>query len=395
MYDVAIIGAGIVGLSVAHELLNHKPNLKIILLEKESKVGQHQSGNNSGVIHSGIYYEPGSLKALNCRRGVSLLLKFCKKNNIAYDLCGKVIIASNEMELEKLDLLKNRGEKNGILGIKNLKLPELLDYEPYSKGVGALFCPETGIVDYGHVCNKLSEKIQQKTEIAVKEEVLNINKKQECFIITTKKSEYKAKFLINCAGLFSDKISALCGLNRDIRIIPFRGEYFTLKKESRYLVKNLIYPVPDPSYPFLGVHFTRMIGGGVEAGPNAVLAWAREGYRKTDINFLEMWDYLSFKGFWKMTREYWSVGLNEYYRSLYKEAFVKALQKLVPEITSGDISPSPAGVRAQALGADGRLLDDFVIKTSNRMIHVINSPSPAATSSFAIGEHITHIYLNK
>jgi len=393
MYDVTIIGGGIVGLATGHALLNQNPALKIAILEKESKVGQHQTGHNSGVIHSGIYYKPGSLKAINCRRGINLLLEFCNHHNIPYDMCGKVIVATCEEELNTLNLLHERGRENGISGIKMLSALELQEYEPHAAGLSALYCPETGIIDYQQVCNKLYEKIQKRGEIMTDVAIVNIDDRPDGITLSTKSIEYRSRFLINCAGLFSDQIAEIAGIERQVRIVPFRGEYYMLKGQSRHLVKNLIYPVPDPRYPFLGVHFTRTLDGHIEAGPNAVLAWAREGYKKTDIDLKEMWDYLSYGGFWRMTGKYWTTAMGEYYRSFFKGAFVHALQKLVPEITADDISHRPSGVRAQALGPDGGLVDDFMINNNGSMIHIINAPSPAATSSLAIGEYIANIYL--
>jgi len=392
MVDVTIIGGGIVGLAAGHELLKQNPSLKVILLEKEPQVGQHQTGHNSGVIHSGIYYKPGSIKAINCRRGIELLLEFCNHYDISYDMCGKVIVATSEEKVSTLDMLHERGRENGISGLKMLSAPELQEYEPHAAGLSALYCPETGIIDYLLVCRQLSANIQENGEIAAGAAVVSIEDRPDGITVATETGEYETRFLINCAGLFSDQVAELAGAKCQVRIIPFRGEYYMLKEQARHLVKNLIYPVPDPRYPFLGVHFTRTIASGIEAGPNAVLAWAREGYKKTDIDVKEMWDYLSYGGFWRMAGKYWTTALGEYYRSFFKGAFVNALQKLVPEITADDISPSPAGVRAQALAPDGGLLDDFVINDTGTMIHVINAPSPAATSSLAIGEHIADIY---
>ena len=380
-------------MATGHAILNQSPALKILLLEKETKLGQHQTGHNSGVIHSGIYYKPGSLKAINCRRGINLLLEFCNHYDISYELCGKVIVATSEEELSSLDLLHERGQENGIKGIKKLPPDELWEYEPHATGLSALHCPETGIIDYQQVCEQLSENIQKRGEIITDGAVVNIDDRADGITLATETMEYKTRFLINCAGLFSDYVAELAGVERQVRIVPFRGEYYMLKEQARHLVKNLIYPVPDPRYPFLGVHFTRTLDGGIEAGPNAVLAWAREGYKKTDIDLKEMWDYLSYGGFWRMARKYWTTAMGEYYRSFFKGAFVDALQKLVPEITADNISHSPAGVRAQALASDGSLVDDFVINNIGNMIHVINAPSPAATSSLAIGEYIANIYL--
>ncbi|MBI89836.1 MAG: L-2-hydroxyglutarate oxidase [Candidatus Marinimicrobia bacterium] len=393
MYDVTIIGGGIIGLATGHALLKKNPSLKVVIMEKESATGQHQTGHNSGVIHSGIYYKPGSLKALNCRRGINLLLEFCNQHSIPYDMCGKLITVTSKNEFKALDLLYEHGQGNSIKGIKKLSADELTDYEPHAKGLSALYCPETGIVDYKQVCVKLSENIQKSSEIVTGAFVGDIVNKPDSITVIADTFECRTRYLINCAGLFSDKVAELAGINRKVRIVPFRGEYYLLRKQARHLVKNLIYPVPDPRYPFLGVHFTRTIDGRIEAGPNAVLAWAREGYKKSDINLSDIWDYLSYSGFWRMAGKYYNTAMDEYYRSFFKGAFVNALQKLVPDIKEDDISHSPAGVRAQALASDGKLVDDFVINNVENMIHVINAPSPAATSSFAIGEHIAKIYL--
>ena len=392
MFDVIIIGGGIVGLATGYQLLRHNPFLKFLILEKESDIGLHQTGHNSGVIHSGIYYKPGSLKAQNCRRGIELLLSFCNENNISYDICSKVILATTQDQLSTLDILYDRGQENGIQNLKIISSAEIIEYEPHAAGIGAIYCPETGIIDYLNVCQKLSEIIQETGELATNSTVINIEESSDGITVITENQEYKTHFLINCAGLFSDQVAALAGVKRDVRIVPFRGEYYMLKEKSKHLVKNLIYPVPDSRYPFLGVHFTRTIQGEIEAGPNAVLAWAREGYKKSDVNLKEMCDYLSYGGFWRMAGKYWTTALGEYYRSFFKSAFVHALQKLVPEITADDILSSPAGVRAQALSSDGKLVDDFMINDTGNMIHVINAPSPAATSSLAIGEHIAGIY---
>ena len=309
MYDVIIIGGGIVGLATGYELLKKNPNLKVILLEKEPKLGQHQTGHNSGVIHSGIYYKPGSLKARNCRRGINLLLKFCDSHNIPYDMCGKIILATSEDEINSLELLYDRGQRNGIKGIKKLSASELAEYEPHARGLSALYCPETGIIDYNQVCDELSKEFQKNCEIVNNISVSKIHKTADSIIVASKNIEYKTKFLINCAGLYSDQVAELAGVRRRVRIIPFRGEYYTLKKNASHLVKNLIYPVPDPRFPFLGVHFTRTIDGDIEAGPNAVLAWAREGYKKNNINLKEIFDYLSYAGFWRMGWRYWNIAI--------------------------------------------------------------------------------------
>lgn len=392
MYDISIIGGGIIGLSTAYRLIRSNPHLKICILEKESEISLHQTGHNSGVIHSGIYYKPGSLKAKNCISGVEQLFKFCNKYNIKYEICGKVIVATQKNELHSLDLLYNRGKKNRINGLKKICKDELKELEPYAHGLSAIHCPGTGIVDYLKVSKKISEQLKNNCDLIFKKKVINIERDNSEIILFAENTEYRSKFLINCAGLFSDKVSELAGFERKVRIIPFRGEYYKLKENSKFLIKNLIYPVPNPAYPFLGVHFTRHINGSVEAGPNAVLAWAREGYRKTDFNLDDIYDYMTYPGFWKMAYKYWKTALGEYNRSIFKSQFVKSLQKLVPEIESKDIKSSPSGVRAQALGKNGSLIDDFVIKKTKNMIHVVNAPSPAATSCFAIGEKINELY---
>ena len=328
MFDVIIIGGGIVGLATGYQILKDDPSKKLLIIEKETDVGMHQTGHNSGVIHSGIYYKPGSLKAKNCRYGIGLLHEFCEKNDIPYEMCGKLIVATRDDELDSLNNLFLRGMENRISGLKIIKKEEIADYEPHAVGEAAIFCPETGIIDYLKVCQKLYEHINEKGEIITGAKVSGITPKTDSILVTTEETEFHTRFIINCAGLFSDKVSELAGLERELRIVPFRGEYYMLKKEARHLVKNLIYPVPDPRYPFLGVHFTRTIDGEIEAGPNAVLAWAREGYAKMDINFKDMWDYLSYSGFWRMARKYGSTGFEEYYRSFFKSAFLKSLQRL-------------------------------------------------------------------
>ena len=393
MYDVIIVGGGIVGLSTTYQLLNKNPNLKVIILEKDSYIAGHQTGYNSGVIHSGIYYKPGSSKARNCKKGIRYLIDFCERNDVQFEICGKIIIATDENEKNILNDIFNRGIENNIKGIKMLSSEQIVDYEPYATGLAAIHCPTTGIIDYKEVCYKLSENIRSKGEISLDSQVVHIDSKSDEIVVSTTKNEFKTKYLINCSGLYSDKIAELAGFKRDMRIVPFRGEYYMLNEGSCHLVKNLIYPVTNPRYPFLGVHFTRTINGNIEAGPNAVLAWAREGYKKTDLNIIEMWDYLSYGGFWKMAFKYWPVALKEYYRSFVKYAFVSELRKLIPDINPIDINESPAGVRAQALSKDGHLIDDFIIKSSKKMTHVINAPSPAATSSLAIGESIANSYL--
>ena len=389
MDDVIVIGCGIVGLATAYKLLEQKPGLKLRILEKEKSIGLHQSGHNSGVIHSGIYYKPGSMKAKNCRRGVRELLLFCDKFNVQYDLCGKVIVAVNSEEVNRLDALYKRGLENGISDVRIIDSQELKDLEPHATGIKAIHVPSMGIINYTSVVEELAKQIIKrggkiKTKATVKGFV---RKASEC-IVNTQTCDYPTGLVINCSGLYSDKIAQLAGENSSIRIIPFRGEYYVLKPESRHLVNSLIYPVPDPRFPFLGVHFTRRIDGSVEAGPNAVLATAREGYRRRDFSFQETWELLTNPGFWKIGRNYWKTGMGEYTRSLFKPLFVKALQHLVPAIQGSDLVPGGSGVRAQAMDKTGKLLDDFCIVQSERFIHVLNAPSPAATASFSIGSKI-------
>lgn len=388
-YDVVIVGGGIVGLATAYQLKKLKPKLSIVLVEKELALAQHQTGHNSGVIHSGIYYKPGSLKATNCINGYHQLLNFCRENEISFELCGKLIVATSQEELPSLENIYQRGIENGLQGLKRLNQSQLKEIEPYVNGVEGVFVPQTGIIDYKAVSFKYGEIFQKMGGVInLGEKVLDIKHYAAHSEIFTSRKSYQAKLIINCAGLYSDKIAALNEKNLNVRIIPFRGEYFDIKPEKQYLVKNLIYPVPDPNFPFLGVHFTRMINGGVEAGPNAVFAFKREGYKKTDIQFKEMFESLAWPGFRKVALKYWQIGLGEFYRSFSKTAFTKALQKLIPEIQENDLVPAGAGVRAQACDREGGLLDDFKIIQNKHIIHVLNAPSPAATSSLSIGETV-------
>ena len=389
MDDVIVIGGGIVGLATAYKLLEQKPGLKLRILEKEKSIGLHQSGHNSGVIHSGIYYKPGSMKAKNCRRGVRELLLFCDKFNVQYDLCGKVIVAVNSEEVNRLDALYKRGLENGISDVRIIDSQELKDLEPHATGIKAIHVPSMGIINYTSVVEELARQIIKRGgKIKTKATVKGFVRKASEYIVNTQTCDYTTGLVINCSGLYSDKIAQLAGENSSISIIPFRGEYYVLKPESRHLVNSLIYPVPDPKFPFLGVHFTRRIDSSVEAGPNAVLATAREGYRRRDFSFQETWELLTNPGFWKIGRNYWKTGMGEYTRSLFKPLFVKALQNLVPAIQGSDLVPGGSGVRAQAMDRTGKLLDDFCIVQSERFIHVLNAPSPAATASFAIGSKI-------
>ena len=392
-YDVLVIGAGIVGLATALKILEKKPDSKICILEKESSVAAHQTGNNSGVIHSGIYYKPGSLKAANCKTGYKMLLDFCDKENIPYELCGKVIVATSDSETPALENIYNRGLENGLDKIKYLTEEELKEYEPYAKGVKAVLVPYTGIIDFKIVSEKYAEKIKSSGGgIYFNQKVKNINQKEDYIEVLTANQTFISKTVINCAGLFSDEIASLTYPGKlPVRIIPFRGEYYKLKKDKTYLVNTLIYPVPDPSFPFLGVHFTKKIGGDIEAGPNAVLSFKKEGYKKTSFSLRDTYRTFVWKGFLAIAVKFMKTGLGEFYRSYSKRAFVKALQKLLPEITINDITTGGAGVRAQACSIDGKLIDDFLIYRNGNVINICNAPSPAATASLAIGEHISSL----
>lgn len=388
-FDVTIIGAGIVGLASAAELTQRYPQFRVLVLEKEPEVARHQTGHNSGVIHSGVYYRPGSLKARFCVRGAAEMIQFCRMHSISYEICGKVIVATSEEQRPALEELRRRTVANDVPGTRLLDHQELREIEPHATGVAALLVPGTGITQFKLVAQKYAElatanggKIRTKSEV---QKVLNRNNE---FIIETTSGEYRSRFLINCAGLHSDRIARLMGAELPVRIIPFRGEYYELSPARTSLVRTLIYPVPDPRFPFLGVHFTRRITGEVEAGPNAVLAFKREGYRKRDFNATDMADQLSYSGFWKMAARYWKTGAAEMYRSLNKAAFVRALQALVPEVEEKDLVNGSSGVRAQAVDAQGNLVDDFRFITNARVLHVCNVPSPAATASISIGRHI-------
>jgi L-2-hydroxyglutarate oxidase len=393
--DVIIVGGGIVGLAIAHRLLESNPSLKIALFEKEATVSMHQTGNNSGVIHSGLYYKPGSLKAKNCIEGYHQLIEYCQKEDIPFEITGKLVVASTEDQRSQLETLYQRGQENGLDGIKKLTLAEMHEHEPHVAGVEGMWVPQTGIVDYRAVAVKLAQGIQANgCEMHLGEKVTNITKGLTFSIVETEKAVYEAKLIINCAGLYSDQVAQWTQKEPlDIRIVPFRGEYFKLKKDKEYLVKNLIYPVPDPNFPFLGVHFTRMMRGGVEAGPNAVLAFKKEGYKKLGINAKELWDTLTWPGFQKVAVKYWETGLGEMYRSFSKEAFTKALQVLIPEIQIDDLVAGGAGVRAQACDRTGGFLDDFSIVQDEKVINILNAPSPAATSSLSIGKTVAEMAL--
>lgn len=394
--DFIIIGAGIIGLSTAYNLKKTNPLLKVIVLEKEAKIALHQTGHNSGVIHSGIYYKPGSLKAINCKKGYDQMIHFCNENGIKYDLCGKIIVATAQNELATMANIYDRGIANGLIGLKKINPEEIKQIEPYCVGIEGIWVPQTGIIDYQEVSQKYADLfIELGGEILYNQKVFKIKSIGNTSEVQTQKDSFESKMIINCAGLYSDKVAKMTDDNLDVQILPFRGEYFNIKKEKEYLVKNLIYPVPNPNFPFLGVHFTRMVHGGVEAGPNAVLAFAREGYTNKIINTNEFFETLSHSGFQKVAMKYWKDGLYEMYRSYSKSAFTKALQRLIPEIQKDDLEAGNAGVRAQACDSKGNLSDDFLIFENNTIINVCNAPSPAATSSLAIGESIASIALKK
>ena len=386
--DVCIIGGGIVGLATGYQLLKKFPNKKIIVLEKEDALAKHQTGHNSGVLHSGIYYKPDSLKATNCRMGKQAMEQFCEQEEIEHELCGKVIIALNEEELPRMEKIFERGLANGV-NCEIISREKLLEIEPHAAGIQAIHVPECGIVNYKQVCLRMGEIITEKQGvILLGESALKIDSTPTEIIIHTNSESINASYLINCAGLHSDRVTQMGGNKAPAKIIPFKGEYYELTDDSKHLCKNLIYPVPDPQFPFLGVHFTRMIDGTIECGPNAVLAFGREAYGKFDLNLKDLLESIFYPGFQKMALKHWKMGWGEMWRSYNKSAFVKALQRLIPEIESKHIHSVPAGIRAQAVSPDGAMLDDFLIQENSRVINVCNAPSPAATASLTIGATI-------
>ena len=386
--DVAIVGGGIVGLATAYRFQQRYPGRSIVILEKEPELAAHQTGHNSGVLHSGIYYKPGSLRAVNCRDGRQAMVDFCEQEGIPYRICGKVVVAVNESELPALDRIFERGQANGI-PCERIGPERLAEFEPHAAGVAAIHVPATGIVDYVQVARRLAERVQAAGGIIqTGARVTGIQQPNGQVVLTGTFDAVEAGCVVNCGGLHSDRVARLSGHPPEAKIVPFRGEYYELKPEAEHLCKTLIYPVPDPKFPFLGVHFTTMIHGGVECGPNAVLAFAREGYHKTDVNFRDLFESLTYPGFLKLAARHWRMGLGEMWRSFSKAAFVKAMQRLMPEITAEHLQAAPAGVRAQALAADGQLVDDFLILESDRVVNVCNAPSPAATASLNIGQLI-------
>ena len=391
-YDVVVVGGGIIGLATSMKLTQDFPNLKVAVLEKEEEVAQHQTGHNSGVIHAGIYYAPGSQKANFCSTGGKLLRDFCDEYGIAYDMCGKLIVATDDSEVPQLEELFKRGTENGAEDLRMVDQEEIKDIEPYSAGVKAILSPNTGIIDYFEVSQAYGTRMRENGgDLLTNVEVISIENKDNLVYINTTSGMFAAKYVLNCAGLHADTVARMMGVDVGVKIVPFRGEYFSIIPEKEHMVKGLIYPVPNPNMPFLGVHFTRRINGSVEAGPNAVLAFAREGYKKTDVNLKDTFETLSYPGFWKMSAKYWKVGMHEQYRSLVKGVFVKSLQKLMPEITGDDLGVPGAGVRAQVIDANGGLLQDFAIEASANAIHVLSAPSPGATSSITISEYIVDL----
>jgi L-2-hydroxyglutarate oxidase len=386
--DVAIVGGGIVGLATAYHLTQHYPNRRVVVLEKESELAFHQTGRNSGILHSGIYYKPGSLRAINCRTGKQAMQDFCEAEGVDYEICGKVIVAVSASELPALDRIYQRGQANGVR-CEVIGADRLAELEPYSAGVRAIHVPETGIVNYKQVCARLAARIQERGgQIVTSARVESLVPTVGGTVLRSTAGDFEAAIVVNCAGLHSDRVTQMSGQHCEARIVPFRGEYYALRPEAEHMVRNLIYPVPDPSFPFLGVHFTRLIEGGIECGPNAVLAFAREGYNKTDVNVRDLFETLTYSGFQNLAAKYWRTGLGEMWRSLNKRAFVRALQRLLPSLRAEQLEPAPSGVRAQALTRDGDLVDDFMIIANDRVINVANAPSPAATASLNIGRMI-------
>ncbi|TVR77689.1 MAG: L-2-hydroxyglutarate oxidase [Chitinophagaceae bacterium] len=398
MYDIIVIGGGIVGLSSAYKINKRFPHLKIAVLEKESEVGQHQTGRNSGVIHSGLYYKPGSYKAKNCVTGRRELVEFAKKYKVPHEVCGKIVVATKTTEIPFLEKIFSNGIANEVEGIEFIDSAQIKEIEPHCVGVRGIWVPCTGIISFKSVTKKLQELIQQsftQSEVLTGLKVKKIVKHNDYNEIITDKNSIKCKYIVNCAGLYSDKIAELDGLKRTSRIVGFRGDYYDLTEKGKEKVKNLIYPVPNPAFPFLGVHFTRMVDGTIECGPNAVFVFKREGYGKTDFHFGETMDALSYKGTWKLFMKHWQFGLDEYKRAFSKKMFLNRLKGLIPDLQADDIKPGRSGVRAMALGPDGAMIDDFEIRYNHNSLHVLNAPSPAATSGLAIGEEVANLAQKK
>lgn len=388
-YDLVIVGGGIVGCATALALTERLPGVRLALLEKEPRLAAHQTGHNSGVIHAGLYYRPGSLKAQTCTAGRDALYAFCAGHAIPHERCGKVVVAVDEGELPALDELERRGRANGLVGLQRLDADGVRAHEPQARGVAGLYVPQTGIVDFTQVTRVMAEIVRSRRgEIHLGTPVTAFRRNGDLYELHSGGRHFQARCVVNCAGLHADRLARMAGTCPALRIIPFRGEYYRFRPEYRGMVRHLIYPVPDPEMPFLGVHFTRMVDGTVEAGPNAVLAWKREGYRRTDLSAADLADMLSFPGFWRLAARLWKVGLVEYRRSFSKRQFVRSLQKLAPAVRGEQLEPGGSGVRAQAVDRDGRLVDDFRIQVDGGLVHVLNAPSPAATASLSIGRTI-------
>ncbi len=390
-FDIVIVGGGIVGLATAHQLTKEFSHLSIAVIEKEKELGEHQTGHNSGVLHSGLYYTPGSKKAILCLEGKEEMVVFAKENGIAHDICGKIIVATEEKELKNLDKIFQNGLANGVAGIQKIDGKRIKEIEPYCIGIAGIWVPSSGIINYKEVSRKLGELIEsanQKNKIFLGEKCENISEKNGVSFVQTNKKTIQGNIVIFCAGLQADRMAIKDKLNPGMKIVPFRGDYYELSEKGKKKVRNLIYPVPDPDFPFLGVHFTRMIDGSVECGPNAVFAFKREGYTRTAFSLRDALESLTFRGTWKLFSKHWKQGLEEYKRAFSKKLFLQSLQKLIPDLTMEDIQPARAGVRAQALDNEGRMIADFKIEFKNNHVHVLNAPSPAATASLAIGRHI-------
>jgi L-2-hydroxyglutarate oxidase len=393
--DVLIVGGGIVGLGTGMALAG-TGRVAVTVVETEGEVARHQTGHNSGVIHSGLYYKPGSAKARNCAEGRELMYRFCADNGIPHDRCGKLVVATDASEIPALEMIEERGRANGLTGMTRLGPNGLREHEPHVNGVAGLFVPQTGIVNYKVVAEVYRGKIEAAGgRVRTGTKFLGCRREPDGLTAETTAGPLRAKLLVNCGGLYSDRVARQCGVDPGVQIVPFRGEYFELKPQAEHLCRNLIYPVPDPRLPFLGVHFTRMVGGGVECGPNAVLAFRREGYRLQDVSGRDLLEMAKFGGFWKMARKFWKTGIGELYRSFSRRAFWHALRRLIPEVKFADLVPAGAGVRAQAVGPDGKLVDDFFISQAERMVHVLNAPSPAATASIAIGRSVADMALKE
>lgn len=391
-FDICIVGGGIVGLGSAYKLQKRNPNLRILVLEKEEALSSHQTGRNSGVIHSGLYYKPGSYKARLCVSGRKELVAFSKEYGVHHDVCGKVVVATDEAELPFLDKILQTGQENGLEGIEKITGEQVLDHEPFcTSAIAAIWVPVTGIIDYPGVVFKLAElipAINQQSQILTGQEVTNVTKDGDESVLHTQQGAFRAKHVVYCGGLHSDRLADLDNAKTEARIVGFRGDYYDLTPEAEHKVKNLIYPVPNPAFPFLGVHFTRMIEGGVECGPNAVFTFKREGYGKTDFNARDSWEALTYKGTWKLFAKHWQFGLDEYRRAFSKRRFLNQVRRLIPSLTMDEITEGRSGVRAMALGPDGNMIEDFNIVYSGNSIHILNAPSPAATAGLAIGDEV-------